>query len=280
MLFILVISLSSTVIMNDTAVLIFIPLVVATSELASVDTGRAVALSAIAANVGSALTPIGNPQNIIIWQNHSLGFVEFTSSMLPFVSLWLAVLFAFALRIKDRGLSTEWVPSVTLKKALLGVSLVSLIADVLLIRTGRPALALMFTSLAFLLVGREVLRKFDWALVLTFVFIFVDFNELAFLLKDAGLQFPREGSELFLVSAVLSQLFSNVPATVLLLAGKPEWLPLSLGVNVGGNGFVIGSLANLIALRIARVSVKDFHRISIPYFSVTLLLSGVLLALF
>lgn len=138
----------------------------------------------------------------------------------------------------------------------------------------------MFTSLAFLLVGREVLRKFDWALVLTFVFIFVDFNELAFLLKDAGLQFPREGSELFLVSAVLSQLFSNVPATVPLLAGKPEWLPLSLGVNVGGNGFVIGSLANLIALRIARVSVKDFHRISIPYFSVTLLLSGVLLALF
>lgn len=64
MLFILVISLSSTVIMNDTAVLIFIPLVVATSELASVDTGRAVALSAIAANVGSALTPIGNPRTL------------------------------------------------------------------------------------------------------------------------------------------------------------------------------------------------------------------------
>ncbi len=277
LLFILTISLSSTVIMNDTAMLVFIPLVVATSEIARVDTARAVTFSAIAANVGSALTPIGNPQNIIIWHSYGLGFLEFIRSMLPFVFLWLLVLFAFTLTIKNRELSVERIPPVALRKTLLVVSLISLIVDVVLAEIGRAPLAFIFTLFVFLVLGRDVLRGFDWALVLTFAFIFIDFNELAFLLKSAGLMFPTGGTGLFVVSATLSQLFSNVPATVLLSAGKPEWLPLSLGVNIGGSGIVVGSLANLIAIRIARVGVGDFHRHSVPYFLVALLLSVLLL---
>ena len=276
-LFILVISLSSAVIMNDTAMLVFIPLVVATSKIARVDTARAVTLSAIAANVGSALTPIGNPQNIIIWHSYGLGFLEFVRSMFPFVSLWLVILLAFSITIKNRELSVEWIPPVALRKTLLVVSLVSLVADILLTEIGKAPLAFIFTLFAFLLLGREVLKGFDWVLVLTFAFIFIDFNELAFLLRNADLKFPTGGIGLFFVSAVLSQLFSNVPATVLLLASKPEWLPLSLGVNIGGSGIVVGSMANLIALRIARVGVRDFHRYSIPYFLVALLVSALFL---
>ncbi len=277
LLFILTISLSSMFIMNDTAMLVFIPLVVVTSEIARVDTARAVTFSAIAANVGSALTPIGNPQNIIIWHVYGLGFMEFVRSMLPFVSLWLIILFAFTLTIKNQELSIERIPSVALGKTLLVVSLVSLVADVFLAETGRAPLAFFFTFFAFLLLGREVLWSFDWVLVLTFALIFIDFNELAFLLKNAGLMFPDGGVALLFISAALSQLFSNVPATVLLSAGRPEWLPLSLGVNVGGSGIIVGSLANLIAIRIARVGLKDFHRYSIPYFLMALLVSALLL---
>ena len=71
---------------------------------------------------------------------------------------------------------------------------------------------------------------------------------------------------LFLASAGLSQLISNVPATVIFLGSKPEWLPLALGVNLGGNGLVVGSLANIIAIRISGIRMSDFHRFSMPYF--------------
>lgn len=279
LLLILVISLSSAVIMNDTAMLVFIPLVVATSKLARVNTARAVTLSVIAANVGSALTPIGNPQNIIIWHAYGLGFLDFTYSMLPFVSVWLLILFAFTLTIKNRELSIESFPPVALRKTLLVVSLISLIVDIVLAEIGMALIAFIFTLIAFLLLGREVLRGFDWVLVLTFALIFIDFKELAFLLNNAGLMFPMGGIKLLLISTILSQMFSNVPATVLLLANKPEWLPLSLGVNIGGNGIVFGSLANLIALRISRIRMREFHRYSLLYFFVALLLSALLLFL-
>jgi len=263
--------------MNDTAMLVFIPLVVATSKIAGVNTSRAVALSAIAANVGSALTPIGNPQNIIIWYSYDLGFLEFIRAMLPFVFLWLLVLFVFTLTIKNQELSIERAPVITLRKSFLVVSLVSLVIGIVLAETGRAFFAFLLVMLAFLMMGREVLLSFDWVLVLTFAFIFVDFNKLALLLKSAGLMFPARGVELFITSAGLSQLLSNVPATVFLLAGRPDWLPLALGVNIGGNGIIVSSLANLIAVRIARVGIKDFHRYSVPYFLTVLLLSALLI---
>ena len=81
----------------------------------------------------------------------------------------------------------------------------------------------------------------------------------------SGHTLPSEGV-LFLASAGLSQLISNVPATVIFLGSKPEWLPLALGVNLGGNGLVVGSLANIIAIRISGIRMSDFHRFSMPYF--------------
>ncbi|NJF26043.1 SLC13 family permease [Thermococcus sp. Bubb.Bath] len=278
-LFILTISLSSAVIMNDTAMLVFIPLVSITLEMAGVNTARAVTLSAIAANVGSSLTPVGNPQNVIIWHHYSLGFFEFIRTLLPYVTLWLALLLAFTMTVRDRKLSIETVPDTVLKKDLLAVSLISLVIDVSLAEVGKPLVAFLFTLIAFLALGRETLLKFDWALVLIFAFIFVDFNELALMLQRAGLNLPTSGVLLFLASAGLSQLVSNVPATVFLSSANPKWLPLALGVNVGGTGSIVGSLANLIAIRIAGVRIREFHRYSIPYFILALLLSLLLFLL-
>ncbi|WP_367183020.1 SLC13 family permease [Thermococcus sp.] len=264
------IAFSSAVIMNDTAMLVFIPLVVALSELSGLDKAKAVTLSAISANVGSALTPIGNPQNIIIWHRYKLGFTTFTLGMLPFVLLWLGILMTFVLISREERLILESIPGVAFRRDLFLLSLLTLITDVYLGETGKHYLALLITLVVFLLFEREVLLSFDWALVLTFAFIFADFNELSILLQSSGLSFPREGSLLILTSAGVSQLISNVPATVVFLNSNPQWLPLAVGVNAGGNGVIVGSLANLIALRIARILVRDFHRYSVPYFLLSL----------
>jgi len=261
--------LSSSIIMNDTAMLVFIPLVVATSRLAEMDTSRAVTLAAIAANVGSALTPIGNPQNVIIWREYALSFWSFVLSMLPFVVCWFVLLLLFAAS-KGGKVSVTSVPSVTLNRRLLVLSSVLLILNVSLAEIGLEYWALLITLLSLALLGREALLSFDWALVLIFAMIFVDFGGLASLLHRVGVGFPSSGLRLLLVSAGLSQLISNVPTTVLLSGGNASWLPLAVGVNVGGNGVIVGSLANLIAIRISKTNVREFHRYSIPYFLVAL----------
>jgi Na+/H+ antiporter NhaD/arsenite permease-like protein len=72
---------------------------------------------------------------------------------------------------------------------------------------------------------------------------------------------------LYLSGIVSSQLISNVPATVLLLQRAPDAMALAVAVNVGGFGVVIGSLANLIALRLAKQphGMRLFHEVSIPF---------------
>ncbi|NJE02855.1 anion transporter [Thermococcus sp. MV11] len=268
LLFIPIIALSSAVIMNDTAMLVFIPLVVITARLAGINTARAVTLSAIAANVGSALTPIGNPQNIIIWNAYGISFLGFVRAMLLPVGIWLAVLLLFTLTIREGPVSIGRLPPVAVKRRLFVASLGLLVSDVILAEAGRGLWTLPLTLFVLLIAGREALLGFDWALVLTFAFIFIDFSEIAGLLS--GLTLPAGGLGLFLASAGLSQLISNVPATVVFLTSRPDWLPLALGVNIGGTGIIVGSLANLIALRISGIGMADFHRFSIPYFLLAL----------
>ncbi|QDA31369.1 anion transporter [Thermococcus indicus] len=278
LLLIPLIALSSAVIMNDTAMLVFIPLVVITARLAGINTARAVTLSAIAANVGSSLTPIGNPQNIIIWNAYGISFVGFVTQMLPFVLLWLVILLLFTLTVQRKRLSVGELPPVAIRKGLLISSASLLVVNVALAETGNSLWTLPLTLAVLLVFGREALLGFDWALVLTFAFIFIDFGEIARLISSSAM-LPSGGLALFLASAGLSQLISNVPATVVFLGSKPEWLPLALGVNLGGTGIIVGSLANLIALRISGIGIKDFHRYSVPYFLAILTVSIVLLYL-
>ncbi|MDV3104579.1 SLC13 family permease [Thermococcus waiotapuensis] len=272
------IALSSAIIMNDTAMLIFIPFIVALSRLIERDTAALVIFSAIAANVGSSLTPIGNPQNIIIWRRYGVPFQDFIAYMLPFVLLWLILLLLFAFVTFRGSLPERKLQAVKVRESLLWSSLFLLIINIVLAREERALWTLPLTVVILSLVGKDVLLSFDWALVLTFAFIFVDFGELSGIMASLGLHPPSSEIGLFLFSALLSQVVSNVPATVLLFSAE-NWGPLAVGVNAGGTGFMVGSLANLIAIRIARVSIGKFHRYSVPYFLLILLLSALLLGI-
>ncbi|ASJ02889.1 anion transporter [Thermococcus profundus] len=270
------IALSSAVIMNDTAMLIFIPLIVTLSRIAEKDLSGLIVLSAIAANVGSALTPIGNPQNVIIWNHYGVPLHYFVLRMLPFVFTWLLLLLLFAYFILKGEIEQRELPPVSVRKSLLWISILLLAVDVVLAHEGKALWTFPITLGVLLLPERKVLLAFDWALLLTFAFIFADSGEIALILSSSRIFFPHSGLGLFLTSAFLSQLVSNVPATVLLLGGG-EWLPLAAGVNVGGTGLIIGSLANLIAIRTGKVGVREFHRYSVPFFLIALMVSALVI---
>ncbi|AEC51194.1 hypothetical protein PNA2_0276 [Pyrococcus sp. NA2] len=263
---------SSTFIMNDTAVLVFTPLVVSLGRIADVNVPRLVTLVAISANVGSSLTPMGNPQNIIIWRYYRLGILEFIKGMLPFTLAWLLIVLGFAW-LEESKVKILEVPGVEIRKDLFLASIFLLVLDVLLGKFDMSLWGLVATLALFLVVDRNVLLSFDVALIPTFALIFSNFAEISELVK---LNVAGYGST-FLVSLFITQFISNVPATAILVHSNVPWLPLSLGVNLGGNGTVISSLANLIAIRISGLRWRDFHRYSIPYFVAATLVTFIVL---
>lgn len=116
--------------------------------------------------------------------------------------------------------------------------------------------------------------KVDWLLLLLFIVIFIDFHVISTIpvvSESVNALNLNSAGNVFLLSAFTSQLFSNVPASVLVSAFSHNWFAIIYGVNIGGNGLAIGSLANIIALRMVK-SKKiwiDFHKYSIPYLLIT-----------
>ncbi|AFK23147.1 SLC13 family permease [Pyrococcus sp. ST04] len=275
--FLLVVSvlLSSPIIMNDTAMLVFIPLAVTLARIFPIDLSKLVIVLTISANVGSSLTPVGNPQNVIIWKFYQIPFLDFIRIMLPYMILWMLPLLAIVIPEKGRIEVVE-IPMVAVNKRLFVLSTTLLGMNILLSKFNLEVYAFILTLFSYLALGREVLFAFDIFLALTFVFIFMDFGALSALLPVPK---PKGFLQSFLLSLGLSQLVSNVPATVMLV-GSLDPIPLLLGVNLGGNGIVIGSLANLIAVRIGNISMRDFHRYSIPYLIVAFILTVLYTAIF
>ncbi len=267
------------VLTNDIALFIIVPLTLGLQKIAAKDYARMIVLEAIAVNVGSSLTTIGNPQNIFLWHQWRVSFPVFASKMAPLVlimaaCLFVVVFFSFpAAKIAARNAHPPVV-----HRRLFWLSAVLLIAFVVSVelRCERYFLAIVF--LALLWTRRNVIFKTDWGLVGLFIVIFIDldlFCQIGAVKRLlASLDFHHPGT-LFLTGALMSQAISNVPATILLAKYTADFKMLAYGVNVGGNGLLIGSFANLIALRFIQRRRKYwlFHAYSIPFFIVTMILA-------
>ena len=137
-----------------------------------------------------------------------------------------------------------------------------------LVEAGHAGPAALALITWFVLLRPRVLAGVDWLLLLVFVLMFIDLGLLArwppLLAPFARLHDAPDS--IYLVGAGLSQLISNVPAAIFLAEFSSDWRALAWGVSVGGFGLAIGSMANLIALRLAREPGiwLDFHRWSLP----------------
>ncbi len=268
-------ALVSAIIMNDTALFIFAPFVVSLSRYLG-DVGYLLVLTTISANIGSSLTPIGNPQNIIIWQHYGVSFIDFIYSLLPFFFTAIIVLTIYSvIGARKLGSAITYrnakIPRIRVDKTLLFTSIILLILNVLLAQMGLQVYGLIITISLYLIIKRTVVYGLDYVLILIFAFMFVDFKEISHIVDSMGL-IPSLDSPLTIVllSSLLSQVISNVPATITLIehVALAHWKALAVGVNLGGVGLLTGSMANIITLRIGGINVKVFHKYSLPYFIV------------
>lgn len=280
-------ALLATWLTNDVALFVVIPLVVSLRELAPLPFRRLVIYIAIAVNAGSIATPLGNPQNLFLWQLSGVSFGRFVVALGPLALLLTALLLGLTLcAFKGRPLDLSHDAAehpVVRSQAFVAALLFA--AFVLLADSHHAVAGLIGVAALFLLLWRDAVLKIDWLLLLIFVLMFVVLRGVAALpvvhrtLAGSGFDTPLH---VYLASAVLSQGISNVPAAILLSAFTHDWRALAFGVSVGGFGVAIGSLANLIALRLAKEPGMwlPFHLVSIPFGLASAVLGAVVLHYF
>lgn len=260
----------STVLTNDVALFVVVPLTIGMCRLTGMPATKIVIFEALAVNAGSALTPIGNPQNIFIWQLAKVPFGDFIWHQLPLVAcLMVLLLGATAVAFKPRPFEVLAHESTPLDPALLAVSLLLYIPFLIATDLQMAGWAAAAVLLMFLALRPRVVAELDWGLLLVFALMFIDLRLLAGLqvvkqlMQSLALEVP---ANLYFSGIAASQLVSNVPAAIALAEFSQDWRVIAYSVNVGGFGLMIGSLANLIALRMTgdRSSWKTFHSYSLP----------------
>lgn len=279
-------ALLAMVVTNDVALFIVVPLTLGMCRIARLPAARLVIFEALAVNVGSALTPIGNPQNIFVWQRSGVAFGRFVVAMLPLVAVLAVFLVALTLRaFRDRRITVhDDAPAAPIDAPLLVASLALYAPFLILADRHLTGWGLAAVAIAFLALRPHLVRDIDWGLLLVFVLMFVDLRTLADLasvrhaIAGLGLEHP---ARLYATGVVASQLVSNVSATIALAEYSHDWRVLAWAVNVGGFGLAIGSLANLIALRMLRErgAWRAFHAWSLPFLALAAAAGWVMLAL-
>jgi Na+/H+ antiporter NhaD/arsenite permease-like protein len=265
-------ALLSTVLTNDIALFITVPLTLGLRNLAGLPIGRLVIFEAMAANAGSLLTPIGNPQNILLWQTSHLSFWAFTWQMAPLAGAVVGVLLLLTmLAFPDQRIHAELPDhAVSWHSRLLSSCVILYLAFVAAVEFGYPGWGLLVLLIAIGLLCRPLLFDVDWSLIGVFVLMFIDihlFTDLPWVQQWVGGVAHMSQPMLFMSSLISSQFISNVPATILLLKYTAASKTIAYAVNAGGYGFVLGSLANLIALRMLDERGKwlRFHLYSLPF---------------
>ena len=209
-------------------------------------------LQTIAANLGSMATPVGNPQNLFLYAAYGLSAGEFFSTVLPLTAVSLICLIAAALPVLPKQLPDYQLDRVGLeqpkKLAVYGILFVLCLLTVFRVLHFGVLTALVLIAIA--IIEPKQLKHLDFALLATFVCFFVVSGNLGRV--DAVRSFLHNllSANPLLTAVGTSQVISNVPAAVLLSGFTDQWKPLLQGVNIGGLGTPIASLASLITLKL------------------------------
>ena len=244
----------SMLVTNDVALLVFIPFTLAllTDLGCSKNIIPIIVLQTIAANLGSMATPVGNPQNLYLYAAYAMSAGDFFSVTIPLTAVSLVALTAASFPALPKALPQQDLEEASissLKKLLIFIALFVLCL-LTVFRIVNYVVTTVIIVAAFLVIDRKLLKEIDFMLLVTFVCFFVVSENLGRV--DAIRNFLQMllGKDALLTAVGTSQIISNVPAAVLLSGFTDQWKQMLAGVNIGGLGTPIASLASLITLKL------------------------------
>lgn len=312
LLFFLIFSagLLSSVFMNDTICLLLTPMVLRITRKVRINPVPYLIALATSSNIGSVMTIIGNPQNMLIGLYSNISFLHFLRILAPVSIIGLGINFLIIRMVYAKDITTTSFNMVVqpsqkhIQKWLLFVSFVALIALIVLLSIGVRPPSAAITIACFLIIAavtkpQKALEEVDWTLLLFFAGLFivmkgVDKSGLTTQIFNYVKNYFNDGIFVRILSVsgaatVLSNVISNVPAVMLFTKifesvqqSQVLWLTLAMASTLAGNLTIIGSVANIIVFESAKkevnVSFFEYLKVGIPLTFITLIL-GVLLLL-
>lgn len=250
---------SSMLLTNDVALITFVPLALLTLKMSGNEKLIiiVVVMQTIAANLGSMLTPMGNPQNLYLYGISGMGIGKFISLMLPYTVVSAVLLCIVIFTVKKEGLKLNIEAEddgkdnkIEEKNIRITIYFVMFILCILVVVRVLPwhiIAGLIF--IVALLMEKEAVKGADYALLLTFIAFFIFIGNMGEIpaIKNM-LSFLVKGREVA-VSIIASQAVSNVPAALLLSGFTTNYEGLIIGTNLGGLGTLIASMASLISYK-------------------------------
>ncbi len=242
---------------NDVALLTFVPLTLLVYSRIPDEKSRiyTIVLETAAANLGSMITPFGNPQNLYIYEKYGLTSSDFFQTMLPSGILSLVLLLLLGMLLPSTECSADGLEKKSVSKVhFTAYTVLFVICLLTVFRIVPDWICFIIAVISVLILDSRLLLRVDYTLLATFVFFFIFVGNIA-RIESVRSFFDNVLQERELaVSVLLSQVISNVPAAVMLSGFTDNGTSLLLGVNLGGLGTIIASLASLISFQYYRKS--------------------------
>lgn len=245
---------TSMLITNDVALITFVPFTMLVLKMVGGEKEAAliVVLQTVAANLGSMATPFGNPQNLYLYATYNMTGSEFLGTVLPLTVVSLVALWLCGFMVSGRRIQVNFSGAACVEnKGKLGVYAILFVLCLLAVLRIAPYwIVTAVVAAALLVLDRKLLVKVDYALLLTFICFFIFAGNMGEISAVQNFLAGIMEKNALLTSALASQVISNVPAAVLLSEFTENGRTLLAGVNIGGLGTPIASLASLISLKL------------------------------
>lgn len=244
---------SSMFVTNDVALITFVPLTLIISKKVKVNSLKIVILQTLAANLGSAFTPMGNPQNLYLYSYFNISPLEFFKATFPLIVLSIVFLAILILKDTDFNLNISLENINCTNKIKIGIfSALFIIVILSVFHIIDYKVVFLLVLITVFTLDKKLFMDVDYSLLITFIgfFIFVgNISSMEYIkVFISGLLSSKSGA--FFTPIILSQGISNVPAAMLLSGFTEHSIPLLLGVNIGGLGTLIASMASVISYKL------------------------------
>lgn len=272
----LLVFFSSMLLTNDVALITFVPLTLIIAKKSNFSPLRLIILETLCANIGGAMTPMGNPQNLYIFSKFSLSASDFFKAAGPVSTIGLISILILNLFTPDKKLNFSLTtPNIALNSNSITGTIIFCSVIISLFFRLDIKLITIITVLYLSIKQHKTLFDIDWFLLATFISFFILIGNLSemSLIKSSMKSLLSTPHKIYITSIISSQFISNVPATILIAEFTNNWKAILIGANIGSFGTLVASLASVISYKLyindfpakKNIYLKDFTIINFVF---------------